>query len=77
MTRGVERSEKAVFTPCWRGFNTPACGPGVKSVLPFWKMHKTDALNAVRKDPFSDKYTQVIHERKDQGTAEENYTYLF
>lgn len=61
MTRGVERSENVVCTPCWRGFNAPACGPGVRAALPFWKMQKTDALKTVRKDPFSDKYTQVIH----------------
>lgn len=34
---------------------------GVKAGPPFWKMHKTDALNTFRKDPFSDKYTQVTH----------------
>lgn len=61
MTRGVERSENVVCTPCWRGFNARACSLGVKAALPFWKMHKTDALKTVRKDPFSDKYSQVIH----------------
>lgn len=54
-----------------------ACGTRVKAVLSFWKMRKTDALKIVRKDPFSDKRTQVLHVWKDQNTPEENHTYLF